>query len=103
VLTFDKSVTFLLVNRPLRETEFGSDKPRHSEDGRALYSYLVMAIGAGRPQLIKVRVPGDPAAVAEGQAIAFKDLTGRLYQGREDNGQTAQRISFSATGAGRAS
>lgn len=100
VLTFNKRFEFVLVASPRPETVFGSGEPKLTEAGEPIIGYRVLAMGAGRPPEIKVRVPGEVATVSVGEKVSFEGLEGRLYQLPDDRG-TVQRISFSATKVGK--
>lgn len=97
MLNFDDEATFILSGPPRPVKKDSADTEER------VAAYPVMVLGFGRPIHISVRVPGDPVRLAEGDALEFTNLKGRLYRSASDTGTTAQRVSFLAGGVARAS
>jgi len=93
VLRFSEDVTFVLTAAPRMNRDAGNE---------VVTVYPVMVLGGGRPAQITVKVPGASPPLTQGDQVAFSDLQGNLYRGKQDPGNTSQRITFTASKVVRA-
>lgn len=60
-----------------------TDEVRTNADGAPVYSYACLVQGAGRDDLVRVKVPGQPpAGLLPGTAVTFSGLVVGEYNGR---------------------
>ena len=93
MLRFSEDVTFVLTAPP---------RINRQEGNEVTTVYPVLVLGGGRPTQITVKVPGAPPSLTQGDQVAFSDLLGTLYRGKQDPGNTSQRITFTASRVVRA-
>jgi hypothetical protein len=95
-LSADK-VTFVVVDDPRLETDFKTKAVKKDKNGNSRSIYKVIAHREGqRLQTLNVKVVGEPAAVKVMDKVRFDGLGGFLYKGKDDPGDTSQRISLTA-------
>ncbi len=66
---------FVLVGGPDPVMEFGTAEPKTDEAGVPLYQVKVTTIGGDAPEIIAVKVPGEPKDVVLGLMVDLRELT----------------------------
>jgi hypothetical protein len=69
------AITFLVTMAPEPATEFGTGRLKTDENGEALYSVQLVALGEGGADLITVKVPGNPPSeIRQGSPVKVTGL-----------------------------
>ena len=69
----------MLVGGPDPVLESGSTEPRTDETGVPLYQVKVTAIGDDAPEILAVKVPGEPKDVVLGFMVELRELTAQPW------------------------
>ena len=97
-------MTFLAAGPAEPVLDFDSKAAKVDEKGEAIFAVqLVSLVGAGA-EVITVKVPGEPKALAQGTAVRVVDLVGQPWVMGDRNGVSfrASRIEPVSTGPTRA-
>jgi hypothetical protein len=99
-------ITFLAGSEPEQMIEHESGKPRLDKDGQPLFTVQLVVLGAGKGEVIPVRVAGTaPKGLDQGTAVRCVGLTAAPWSMGERSGVTyrAERIEPVAQPAQKAS
>ena len=89
---------FVLVGGPDPVLEFGTQEARTDENGVPLYAVRVVAIGDDAPEMLTVKVPGEPQGVVLGLIVELRELTAQPWTIGDKSG-----VAFRATAVEAAS
>jgi hypothetical protein len=85
-------LTFICGRAPMMATRFESNEPRTNRDGVTLYQVELMVMGDDRPDVLVVKVPGEPKGIGQGMVVRPVDLVATPWSNPERSG-----VSFDAT------
>ena len=70
---------FVLVGGPDAVLEFGTTEAKTDESGVPLFAVRVVAIGDDAPEMLVVKVPGEPKEVGLGLMVELRELTAQPW------------------------
>ena len=70
---------FVLVGGPDPVREFGTQEAKRDEAGVPLFAVKVVAMGDDAPEIMVVKVPGQPEGVVLGSVVELRELTAQPW------------------------
>lgn len=97
------AMTFVVAGAAEPVLDFESKQQKTDENGAPLYAVAVMVLGERQPEIFSVKLAGQPAAVAPGQAAKVTGLIATPWAMGERSGVSfrANKIEPAAAPSGR--
>lgn len=74
------AVRFVSAGPPEVDVDYSTKQPKVDEQGRTLYKVNLVAVGAGGPDIVSVRVAGEPKGVGEFTPLRVHKLIATTWQ-----------------------
>lgn len=96
-------LTFLLMGAAAPVRDYETKQAKGDDNGVPLYQVPIGVMGADTPELITVKVPGEPSGLALGQPVRLSGLVAQPWAMGDRNGVSfrASRITAAHAAAGK--
>ena len=74
------AVRFVSAATPEVDVDYATKAPKVDEQGRTYYKVHLVAVGAGGPDIISVRVAGEPKGIGEFTPVKVHELIATTWQ-----------------------
>lgn len=91
-------LTFICGRQPSVAVDFNTKEPKENAEGVTIYQVDLMVMGDDRPDVVMVKVPGEPKGIAQGMVVRPVQLSARPWSNPERSGVSFEAIRLEPIG-----